>query len=296
MGHQLMERPDTHGRYFLDRSTQLATLEKVGRRIINPAGKDVVSITPHLTPAQRQRALANQEGDAIFIAVPPVRVRGSFWVAALGSENGVHFLELSHYIRTPHSYEDGKSRDDIMHEVPFSDEAMAYALAHWGDQLTYDTWIDAGEVQLLDPTTPVTDRGSLFNGGPTHVLTMYYALNAPFKQITSGSEFPVDRAWDQALVDWTDNKIIGKELMGSRYVHVDFNCALCSGALNTFKCTNCGMAYKEKSIGIPARSALPTKLAEYAKSVGHVFREDPQGARSRERVIWHEQTQRAKIS
>lgn len=188
---------------------------------------------------------------AMTLALPPIRVRGSFRVAVLHRTDDEYLLRWISNTKRVASF-------------TFASSAVAHAEQMWPEELVDDDWVDVQHIQLCDPTqlNPLNT--------PTPVATLHVTLSRSWEEIAEDTDQPLYQRWNDAIQRITTDPVEGEEYGGQEHtVHHRRNCSFCGGGLDTNACSGCGFSYR--SIRGSWRVPLAPKLVEFLQSQHYHF-------------------------
>lgn len=272
--------------------------------IKNPTPADMAMLCPHLTAEEAVQAFTTGSG---YVAVPSLRIRHGFqivshqreWVEeirgwgvvngqdtriVIGSKNHPAQLNWSCAGRTLASYADGMSHGDVFAPYTHADRAMKFAEDHWGDELILDDWVCVVEIFVQDPTDLVTDR--YHTDYPRTKAVLYIALSRDLGKIMNDHSKPESDLFDEAIAQMTLDRFVWHEIKGGRGGYTEFNCAHCGAGLELSGCSGCGHRFRDDQYRCGWHTPLSRKMVAFLHDHGHLFKVDPEIARTKEREGW----------
>lgn len=271
--------------------------------IKSPTAEGMARLCPHLTPEQAVAAFTTGNG---YVACPPLRIRGAYqilsynkeWVETIevsrekdgqrdasvkGTKNNPAMIRSAYANRALRSYADGKKHGDVFTETEYTDEAMAFAEANWGNELILDDWVSVVELYVQDPTDLVNDRHH--QDYPRTKAVLYLALNRDLNYIINDHSQPESQLFDKAIAEMTLDPLVWNEIKGGRGVFTGFNCAHCGAGLALTACTGCGYRFRDDHFRCGWHTPLSPKMVAFLRESGHKFVIDPE-------VAWGKEQQR----
>jgi len=248
-------------------------------RINNPTDDQLAAVCPHLSYGQAVQALKAR--GYLGIALPPTKVRGSYRIAYTSEGNPVKgvapYLSIRFESnRTPEAYADpadGRRLRNQPHDVPFVEEAIAYATQFWPEALVAVSWVDCLKIYIDNPA-------DLYKGplGATERRTLYIAalcLDRRWNDIQNDHNKSVVEQLESATVAATVNETEAVELLaGNGYGK--YNCSRCGGGLTTSACTGCGIRYPTGAMTTGWGFPLTPTAIKLLRDAGHTFELPPE--------------------
>lgn len=268
--------------FDITREEYALRLGNADKPVRNPTDEDVRFLCPHLREQEATIALLREPPH--MIACPPILVEGAFWRVWYhgGDANNpptLHCLPR----RAPNSYHHPAVDIAVMptdRNVPFYNEALAYAREHWGNQIIRDNWVSCHQIWIQDPLE--LDE----HGWPTEKAVVAICTAVEWDDIFLNHSKPTSQVLNDAIAVATLDFAEALECQGGRggaaWSH---NCSRCSGGLGLRKCSGCGCEFRDQhSTGWI--TPLPPKVVDLLQKSGHVFAIDPAIARAKEREFW----------
>jgi hypothetical protein len=234
-------------------------------RIENPTARDMKAFCPYLD--MDEISGVNADRRRVYVAAPPVQVKDTCQVVRLEPSNASSPLSLV----WEGAHRAGSSNPFDIH---FIDRAITFTQRGWGE-LIQDSWNDFAKFMLDDPL--VTNR----DGDLKRKMVIWVCLNRNLEGIFNDDSAPMSILLDNAIVRMTTETVVACELKGCRDERMFWNCARCSGGLDTSSCTACGLKFRDDGWRYGWSTPLPQKLVEYAEANGHTFSTNPTVARDR---------------
>jgi len=244
--------------------------------IINPTDEDMSRMCPHLTREEAVNALRNGNFgtfDSTYVACPSLRVRGAFQIICFErmTENQPAKLRWAYAGRIG----DGP-------KYPYMEQAIKFAEDNWGKYLMDETWLEVAEIRIMDPTDLVYSK--LNPGGvPKTVMTIVTVMDQRSEKMSFDHSRPRSELFDETIIEMSADPLISEELKNRLSPNTYYFCGFCGSGFEASYCPGCENGFEGGFFkNHESRMSLPSKLANFAKENGHIFKKDPRIALEKE--------------